>query len=69
MRHRKTVSVANLILVACVKYLIDFFDLPKSQLHIVTLDKSFRSGIKTISELPNAYDPTANADLLDVVFK
>ena len=56
------VSVPDLILVATAKYLVDFFDVPRSQLHLVTLDKELRSGSKKIQELPNAYDPTDAAD-------
>jgi hypothetical protein len=68
MKHGKAVSVADLILVAGAKYLMDFYDIPRRQLHIVTLDDKLRSGIARITELPNAYDPTRSADRFDIVF-
>ena len=68
MKSGKKVSVPDLILVAIAKYLIDFFDIPRNLLHIVTLDEPLWSGTKKISELPNAYDPTAKNDHYDRVF-
>ena len=64
--HR--VSVPDLIIVSTAKYLIDFFDLPKHQLHIITLDKELRKGSKVVQELPNAYDPAEPADAASKVF-
>ncbi len=64
----KTVQLADLLVVATAKYLIDFFDAPRSHLHIVTLDKQLRDGAKTIAEIPNAYDPTLSSDRADKVF-
>lgn len=69
MTHEKKVSLPDLILVGAAKYLIDFFDLPKSHLHIITLDKPLWEGSKKISELPNAYDPTQASDRVDRVFR
>jgi predicted nucleic acid-binding protein len=63
------VSVPDLIIVATAKYLMDFYDLPKARLHIVTLDKDLRKGSKKIQELPNAYDPTESADAAAKVFR
>jgi len=57
-KNGKHVQIVDLVLVATAKYLIDFFDVPKDFLHIVTLDNALRTGIAQISELPNAYDPT-----------
>ncbi|MBU1693166.1 MAG: hypothetical protein KKC51_04305 [Verrucomicrobia bacterium] len=64
-----TVSVPDLILVSGAKYLVDFYDIPKARLHIVTMDKKLRKGSKKIQELPNAYDPTEPADAADKVFR
>jgi len=52
------VSLPDLVILATAKYLIDFYDMPKNRMHIVTLDRSLRDGSKKIQELPNAYDPT-----------
>lgn len=62
------VSVPDLILVSTAKYLLDFYDIPKKQLHIITLDRELRKGSKVIQELPNAYDPTERADEASRVF-
>jgi len=61
MKNGKNVQIADLILVATAKYLMDFFDVPKDLLHIVTLDTPLREGIAKVVELPNAYDPTKNS--------
>ncbi|HKZ42004.1 MAG TPA: hypothetical protein VJ044_13650 [Candidatus Hodarchaeales archaeon] len=68
-KHNKKVSLPDLIVVATAKYLVDFFDIPKERLHIVTLDKGLWAGSKKIQELPNAYDPTQVSDYRDRVFQ
>ena len=57
-KYKKSVNIIDLTLVASAKYLMDFFDLPKENLHIITLDKPLREGIQKLQDLPNAYDPT-----------
>ena len=52
------VELPDLVILATAKYLMDFYDIPKNRLHIVTCDKNLRNGSKKIYELPNAYDPT-----------
>lgn len=56
-KHKKNVSIPDLIIVATAKYLIDFYDLPKDYVHIITMDKPLSDGSKKITELPNAYYP------------
>jgi len=68
-RHNKKVSLPDLIVVATAKYLIDFFDIPKANLQIVTLDRNLWEGTKKIPELPNAYDPVQPSDYRDRVFQ
>ena len=68
LKHGKNVQIADLILVATAKYLMEFFDIPKDQLHIVTLDTALREGIAKIVELPSAYDPTLRGQRAAVVF-
>ena len=62
------VSIVDLIVVASAKYLMDFHDAEKGQLHIVTMDNALWRGTKKIAELPNAYDPTQKADSFHRVF-
>lgn len=68
MKNGKKVQIADLILVATAKYLLDFFDLPRELVHIVTLDKPLREGICKVTELPAAYDPTLKMHRAEVVF-
>jgi len=68
MKHRKNVSIPDLIIVATAKYLMEFYDIPKDQLHIVTLDNALREGIGKVVEIPNAYDPTLKTHRAEVVF-
>lgn len=68
MKDDKNVQVADFILLATAKYLMDFYDIPRASLHIVTLDGDLRSGIKKVSELPNAYDPTRPTDACERIF-
>ncbi len=68
-KNKKSVSLPDLLIVATAKYLLDFFDLPKARLHIITLDRPLWEGTRKIQELPNAYDPTHAQDAAARVFK
>ncbi len=68
MKNGIEVQIADLILLATAKYLIDFFDIPKKHIQIITLDRHIRSGSTRIPEIPNAYDPTLIADHHDRIF-
>jgi len=67
-RKSLSVQIADLILVATAKYLMDFFDIPRTMLHIVTLDKALRRGTRAATDLPRAYDPTERWDKAARVF-
>jgi len=62
LKKNLKVSLADLIILATAKYLMDFYDLPKKLLHIITLDNDLWKGSHKISELPRAYDPTRAVD-------
>ena len=68
MKHKKNVQIGDLILAATAKYLIDFYDIPRELLHIVTIDKGLYEGIKKASELQNVYDPTLKSNSARRVF-
>jgi predicted nucleic acid-binding protein len=68
-KHKKQVQIADLILASTAKYLLDFFDIPKTSLHIVTLDRHLREGIAKAPDLPPAYDPTLKSHRAAVVFR
>jgi predicted nucleic acid-binding protein len=67
-KRRKYVQIADLILASTAKYLMDFYDIPKAALHIVTTDAPLREGIAKSSDLPPAYDPTLKGHRAAVVF-
>lgn len=69
MKHGCNVGVVDLVLVSTAKYLMDFYDTPRRQLHIITHDNALWRGTKKVAELPNAYDPTQPKDLFSLVFK
>ena len=69
IKNNNSVGVIDLIIVANAKYLMDFHDAKKNQIHIITFDKPLRDGTKKISELPNAYYPGEGSDTFDKVFK
>lgn len=69
LKLKKNVSLPDLVLLATGKYLMDFYDIARDHLHIVTLDKRLRDGSKKLQELPNAYDPTEVSDSVAKVFR
>lgn len=68
-KYKKKVSLPDLIVVATAKYLIDFYDIPRDRLHIVTLDTGLWEGSKKIQELPNAYNPAQASNRRDRIFQ
>ncbi len=69
MKNDCAVSVVDMVVVSTAKYLMDFHDAPKKQIHIVTHDKALWRGTKMVTELPNAYDPAQPGDEYSRVFK
>ena len=67
-KHGKNVQIVDLILIATAKYLMEFFDIPRDSLHIVTMDTALREGISKASDLPNAYDPSLKSHQVAAVF-
>jgi len=58
MGKKLNLSLPDLIVLATAKYLIDFYDIPKDRLFIITLDERLRDGSRIINELNIAYNPT-----------
>lgn len=69
MKNDCAVSVVDMIVVSTAKYLMDFHDAPKGQIHIITHDKRLWKGTKKVTELPNAYDPAEVSDEFSRVFQ
>jgi len=57
MIHQLRVQIADLLVIATAKYLMDFYDIPKNSLHIITLDESLYAGIRYLSDLPKPFNP------------
>ena len=68
LKHGKNVQIVDLILAATAKYLMEFYDIPRERLHIVTLDTALREGINKAADLPNAFDPTLKQHRVQAVF-
>ena len=68
LKNNLKVSLPDLIILATAKYLIDFYDIPASRMHIITLDRQLRCGARFIQELPYIYDPTQPEDERNRVF-
>lgn len=67
-RHRLTVQVCDLIVLASAKCLIDFFRVPKGQLYIVTLDNALWQGSKLFPYIPSAFNPNKQGEDAASVF-
>ena len=52
------VSIADLILLASAKYLVDFYDVPRASLYILTCDRSLVKLANKVPDFPNAINPT-----------
>jgi hypothetical protein len=68
MKRKVNPSIPDLIVLATAKYLLEFFDIPRGQLHIVTMDVRLREGAARAADLPNAYDPTLKGHRVPAVF-
>ena len=68
-KHKRNVGIVDLSVAATAKYLMDFYDIPKDNLHIVTLDKALRLGIDKSQDLPIAYDPTIERYSVSSIFE
>lgn len=68
MKRKVNPSIPDLIVLATAKYLLEFFDIPWQQLHILTMDVRLREGAARAADLPNAYDPTLKGHRAAAVF-
>ncbi len=57
-KGKRDVSIVDLILLAGAKYLIDFYDMPRENVYILTCDRSLVRLARKIPELPSAIDPS-----------
>jgi hypothetical protein len=62
LKYKLRVSLPDLIILATAKYIMDFYDIPKNSVQIITMDKALWEGSKKISNVPHCYDPTRPAD-------
>jgi hypothetical protein len=57
-KAKLNVQIADLLLLAIAKYLMDFYDIPKDSLFILTCDKQLVKLTARLKDLPTAIDPT-----------
>jgi len=57
-RNKLNVQIGDLLLLSIAKYLMDFYDIPKEQLFIITADKALLKLTRKLTDLPTAIDPT-----------
>jgi len=57
-KQRYNVQIPDLILLATAKYLIDYYDIPREHLYILTCDKGLMEVTRAIKDIPTAIDPT-----------
>lgn len=69
MKHKCNVGIIDLIIVSTAKYLMDFHDAKRKQVHIITHDNALWRGTKKVTELPNAYNPAESTDDFAKVFR
>ncbi len=68
-RRCKNVQVADLILLASTKYLLDFYDLPRDRVYIVTMDRPVWELARAMKDLPATYDPSRPVHAAARIFK
>jgi hypothetical protein len=68
-KHEPHVGVIDLLILATAKYLIDFYNVPKQCLHIVTLDNALWRGSKRIADIPTAFNPNVETELAERIFE
>lgn len=69
LKNNINVQIVDLIIIATAKYMMEFYDIPRDQLHIVTLDRPLIRGVAHATDLPNAYDPTLVRQRAELVFR
>jgi predicted nucleic acid-binding protein len=60
-------TIPDIMVLAVAKYIMDFYDIPKEKLFIITSDADLIKLTKYTSELPSPHDPTIHT--ADKVFK
>jgi len=68
IKHKLSVSIPDLIILATAKYLIDFYKVPSETLYIITMDNQLWKGTKKFPDIPSAFNPNAPSELASKVF-
>jgi len=69
MKKGGKVQIADLMVIATAKYLMDFYDIPRDFLHIVTLDEALCAGAKLLPDLPRPFNPSESSCDVHRVFE
>ena len=57
-KGKLNVQIVDLLLLSIAKYLMDFYDIPKDRLYILTCDRQLMRLTRSLSDVPTAIDPT-----------
>jgi hypothetical protein len=68
MKMKTNVSIVDLMILACSKYLIDFYGIKKEELFIITQDNKLYELAKSYQDLPSVFNPHKEIDSADKVF-
>jgi hypothetical protein len=52
------VQIGDLLLLSIAKYLMDFYDIPRERLFIITTDRALVKLTRRVTDVPTAIDPT-----------
>lgn len=67
-KHYESVKIVDLLILACSKYLIDFYGIKKEELFIITQDNKLHKLAKSYKDLPLVFNPHLVEDSADKVF-
>ncbi len=67
-KMKTNVSIVDLMILACSKYLIDFYGIKKESLCIITQDNELYRLARSYNDLPSVFNPHKDADSAEKVF-
>ncbi|MEY3395624.1 MAG: hypothetical protein RL346_1860 [Verrucomicrobiota bacterium] len=68
LKMKTKVSIVDLMILACSKYLIDFYGIKKEELFIITQDNKLYELARSYQDLPSVFNPHKDSDLAEKVF-
>lgn len=68
LKKKLSAGIVDLFILATAKHLMDFFNISKSCLHIVTMDNDLWRGSKKLADVPSAFNPNHPSEFASKVF-